>query len=66
MDSGAQPLIIGKTLVEELGLTANDLEPYPFTIVTSVGGMERTDDYMKEPLRLIFLLNLDSFIQTCL
>jgi len=38
MDSGAQPIMIGKKLALELGLTKVDLEPCLFTLVTSIGG----------------------------
>lgn len=40
MDSGAQAVIIGKRLAQELKLTAEDLAPCPFTIVTFIGHME--------------------------
>ena len=45
MDSGAQPGMIGKKLAEELGLAAEDLAPCPFTIVISVGHVERATGY---------------------
>ena len=54
MDSGAQPVMIGKGLADSLGLTPANLDPCPFTIVTSVGGTERATGYTKAPLRLIF------------
>lgn len=41
MDSGAQPVLIGK----KLRLTANDLAPCLFTIVTSIGYVEQTTSY---------------------
>jgi len=56
MDSGAQPVMIGKRLAQELGLSAADLEPCPFTIVTSVGGTERAIGYTRQPLQLIFCI----------
>lgn len=56
MDSGAQPVMIGKRLAQELGLSAADLEPCPFTIVTSVGGTERATGYTRQPLQLIFCI----------
>ena len=40
MDLGAQPVMISKKLAQELRLTADDLIPSPFTIVTSIGHME--------------------------
>ena len=41
MDLGAQPIMIGKRLAQELGLAAENLAPCTFTIVTSIGHMER-------------------------
>ena len=46
--------MIGKKLVQELELTADDLAPCPFTIVTSVGHVERAIGYTREPLQLSF------------
>ena len=54
MDSGAQPVMIGKGLAESLGLTLTHLDTCPFPIVTSVGGTEHATSYTKAPLRLIF------------
>ncbi len=53
MDSGAQPIMICKGLADSLGLTLVNLDPCPFTIVTSVGGTERATCYTNTPLRLI-------------
>ena len=41
MDLGAQTVMICKKLAQELGLAAEDLAPCPYTIVTSVGHVER-------------------------
>jgi hypothetical protein len=38
LDSGAQPLMLGASAIEGLGLTANALEKCPWTISTSMGG----------------------------
>jgi hypothetical protein len=54
LDSGAQPVMIGKQLAQDLGLVASDLEPCPFTIVTSVGGTETALGYTRHPLQLMF------------
>ena len=54
LDSGAQPVMIGKQLAQDLGLGAADLEPCPFTILTSVGGTEKAMGYTRHPLRLMF------------
>ena len=45
LDSGAQPVMIGKQLAHDLGLTTADLEPCSFTIVISVGGTEKVMKY---------------------
>lgn len=37
INSGAQPIMIGKQHVQDLGLTIADLDPCQFTIVTLVG-----------------------------
>lgn len=60
MDSRAQLVLICKCLVEELGLTAADLEPCPFIIVTSISHSERATGFTREPLRLIFCAGSDS------
>ena len=54
MDLGVQPVIIGKRLAQEFGLAAEDLAPCPFTIVTSIGHVERATGYTREPLQLSF------------
>ena len=54
MDTGAQPVMIGKLLADVLGLTASDLKPCPFTILTSLGGTEWATGQTKEPIHLIF------------
>ena len=54
MDSGAQSVMIGKKLAQELRLTAEDLVPCPFTIVTSIGHVERATCYTRKPLQLSF------------
>ena len=50
MDSGIQPVMIGKKFAKELRLTPDDLAPCPFTIVTSIGHVERAIGYTREPL----------------
>ena len=54
LDSRAQPVMIGKQLAQDLGLSAIDLEPCPFTIITSVGGKETAIGYTRQPLQLMF------------
>ena len=54
MDSRAQLVMIGKRFAQELGLAAEDLALCPFTIVTSIGHVERATGYNREPLQLSF------------
>jgi hypothetical protein len=54
MDLGAQPVLIGKKLAHDLRLTADDLAPCAFTIVTSIGHVERATCYIRKPLQLSF------------
>ena len=46
--------MLGKALARELGLTAADLDPCPFTIMTSLGGTEHATGYTKDALQLSF------------
>jgi hypothetical protein len=50
LDSGAQPLMLGASAIEGLGLTKNTLEKYPWTINTSMGGTEHATTIMKGEL----------------
>ena len=54
MDSGAQPVMIGKIYAPKLGFTVEDLTPCPFTMVTCIGHGERATGYTREPLQLSF------------
>ena len=47
-------MMIGKRLALELSLSAIDFEPSPFTIVTTVGSIDRAIRYTRQPLQLIF------------
>jgi hypothetical protein len=42
LDSGAQPLMLGASAIEGLGLTTDALEKCPWTISTSMGGGRST------------------------
>ena len=54
LDTWAQPVMLGKSLAESLGLSAKDLDPCPFTIATSLRGIEHPMGLTKAPLRLQF------------
>ena len=61
LDTGAQPVMLGRRLANELGLGPHDLDPCPFTIATSFGGTEQPAGLTKEPLRLQFKVGADSY-----
>jgi hypothetical protein len=52
LDSGAQPLMLGASAIEGLGLTKDTLEKCPWTISTSMGGMEHATAITKGELAL--------------
>lgn len=58
MDSGAHLVMNGKKLTQKLGLMAEDLAPYTFTIITSIGHVDRAIGYTRDPLQLIFQVKL--------
>ena len=64
MDTGAQPVILGKRLAAELGLTASDLDSCPFMVATSLGSTEQPRGITKEPLRLRFQVGSDAYAYT--
>jgi len=41
LDSGAQPLTLGKVIVDGFGLTNVDIDPCPYHILRSMGGTEK-------------------------
>jgi hypothetical protein len=57
LDSRAQPLMLGASAIEGLGLTKDTLEKCPWTTSTSMGGMEHATAITKGELAL--KLNLD-------
>jgi hypothetical protein len=57
LDSRAQPLMLGASTIEELGLTKATLEKCPWTISTSMGGTEHATTIMKG--EFILKLNQD-------
>jgi hypothetical protein len=57
LDSGAQPLMLGASAIEGLGLTKDTLEKYPWTISTSMGGTEHATAITKG--ELVLKLNQD-------
>ena len=50
LDSGAQPLMLGKAAVQGLGLKRAEVEPCPFQIHTSLGGQEKTQYMTRQDL----------------
>jgi len=41
VDSGVQPLMLGKVIFNGLGLIDANLDPCPYHILTSMGGSEK-------------------------
>ena len=54
LDSGAQPLMLGRTAIVGLGLTPETLQLCPFTINTSTGGSEKAYGLTAQPLVVKF------------
>jgi hypothetical protein len=52
LDSGAQPLMLGASVIAGLELTKDTLEECPWTISTSMGGTERATGITKAELSL--------------
>jgi hypothetical protein len=52
LDSGAQPLMLGASAIEGLGLTKDTLEKCPWTISTSMGGTKHATAITKGELAL--------------
>jgi hypothetical protein len=52
LDSGVQPLMLGASAIEGLGLTKDTLEKCPWTISTSMGGTEHATAITKGELAL--------------
>ncbi len=50
LDSNVQPLMLGKTIVDGLGLTDVNLDPCPYHILTSMGGLEKTRRLTKQQI----------------
>jgi len=46
LDSGAQPLMLGKATCISLGIRRSELEPCPFQIQTSLGGAIDRSNFM--------------------
>jgi hypothetical protein len=46
LDSGAQPLMLGKAACIGLGIRRSELEPCPFQIQTSLGGASDSSHFM--------------------
>ncbi len=46
LDSGAQPLMLGKAACISLGIRRSELEPCPFQIQTSLGGASDRSNFM--------------------
>jgi hypothetical protein len=47
LDSLVQPLMLGKTIIDGLGLTDVNLDPCPYHILTSMGGLKEAQRLTK-------------------
>ena len=54
-------MMLVRRLANELGLLPHDLDPCPFTIATSLGGIEQPTGLTKEPLHLQVKVGADSY-----
>jgi hypothetical protein len=62
-DSNAQPLMLGRVVVDGLGLTNVDIGPYSYHIFTSMGGLEKARKLTKQKIMIQVNLNkLTNFI----
>jgi hypothetical protein len=50
LDFGVQPLRLGKIVVDGLGLTNVDLDPCPYHILTSMGGLKKAQKLSKQEI----------------
>jgi hypothetical protein len=53
LDSGAQPLMLGKVACIGLGIRRSELEPCPFQIQTSLGGANDRSHFMTRERLLV-------------
>jgi hypothetical protein len=63
LDSGAQPLMLGKATCIGLGIRRSELEPCPFLIQTSLGGASDRFHFMTRE-RLSMRMRLDHAIDS--
>jgi hypothetical protein len=47
---GVQPLMLGKVVIDGLGLTNVDLDPCPYHILTSMGGLGKARRLTKQEI----------------
>jgi len=50
LDSGAQPLMLGKVAIDGLGLINVDSDPCPYHILTCMGGSEKAQKLIKQKI----------------
>ncbi len=50
LDSNVQPLMLGKTIVYGFGLIDVNLDPCPYEILTSMGGLEKAQGLTKHEI----------------
>ncbi len=60
LDTKAQLIMIGGQIVDELGLTKQDMYPCPFTFATSLEGSESINELTKLLVQIQFMIGKDS------
>jgi hypothetical protein len=52
LDFGVQPLMFDKTIIDGLGLTHVNLDPCPYHILTSMGGLKKARKLTKQKIMI--------------
>ncbi len=50
LDTGVQPLMLGKATIEGFRLTNANLDPFPYHILTSMGGLKKARGLAKQEI----------------
>jgi len=50
LDTGVQPLMLGKATIDGLRLTNVDLDQFPYHILTSMGGLKKAQGLAKQKI----------------
>ncbi len=61
LDYSARPLMLGKVIIDGLGLTDVDFDPCPYQILTSMGGLKKTQWLIKQEIVIKFNPNKSTY-----